>query len=344
MSVGVILALVGVFLFLIITHTQTNTHANTQTSKHSPNTDKDTHAADTQHSDTQSHGLPTPTLKQIQLALRPLENVCLDTTHNPEWWMYVWCFKKSLVQFHPQQTQVPANTQTNTQGQVHVYTDEEIVNVIGNFSLSESRGANRQVYKSIRAECVLDNHEHKKRRGDIEIHCCPQSVHDEHAHKHQHKHVDHKMGTFVLSVEEREQCHYHVSVCSKLMCSIEDPVDVHIASGTHQANTPSTHQSQAQHTQTQSPSSSAHTTPAHTPTQTHNSYVHKISETPVFARLERDTGGAVMSASEQQSILQRVKKMFKHSYDAYIKNAFPQVWRMDLVICVDDDIIITSVE
>jgi hypothetical protein len=226
---------------------------------------------------------PVVTLKEITLALRSLEGHCLDTSHNPEWWVYIWCFRRSIVQVHLRVDD----------------TDTEIVNIIGNFSIQDSR-PNKQVYKGMTADCRTDDGKLKKRRGEVEIRCCPDNFFAE--HDKLNKPVDSKVQSFISSIEEKEQCHYSIVVCSKLMCELEPP-------------TAADHK---QHSKPVHPHSHSANNPS-------NTYVTRIADIPVHNRLERNTGGTVMSLEEQSTVLKRVKAVFKHGYQAYLENAYPKV-------------------
>ena len=130
--------------------------------------------------------------------LQLLQNACLGTFHNPEWWIYMWCYKRDISQYHPKTP-----------------SDAQVLNMIGTFSAEES-SSTHHIYRGSQADCKGKDGILRKRYGEVEIKCCETGAFEQHQ-RHQ-KERDSKLKSFIASVDEKEVCSYYLTVCSMLVC------------------------------------------------------------------------------------------------------------------------------
>lgn len=135
-------------------------------------------------------------------ALAVLENRCLDSLYQPEWWSYIWCYKQNMSQVHFDH-QIKAIVTSNN---------------LGDFSEEES-SATHHVYRNSVPDCALATGALVTRYVETMIQCCDQHVVANYQRLGKIYETNHR--TFIASVVEPQQCSYYVTICSELLCKIE---------------------------------------------------------------------------------------------------------------------------
>ena len=135
-------------------------------------------------------------------ALAVLENKCLDSLYQPEWWSYIWCYKKNMSQVHFDHQLKVIVTSNN----------------LGEFSEEES-SATHHIHRSSVPDCALASGALATRYVETMIQCCDQHVVANYRRLGKIYEMNHR--TFIASVVEPHQCSYYATICSDLLCKLE---------------------------------------------------------------------------------------------------------------------------
>lgn len=178
---------------------------------------------------------------------------------------------------------------------------------LGTFAslISLPDGKVTQIYRSDVATCDTSG-ELITRRTDVNIYCC---TIDESFRGRQKRDIKH--GTFIENVREAVDCHYEINVCTVHLCSKS-----HIDAVASAARVPAPPVSSTSRQKTQESiakrisASHAHSSPPSAP------------QTP--QRPPRTPSKQIhIDETMQKQLLERVRNMFYHGYDSYMKYAFP---------------------
>ena len=249
------------------------------------------------------HILATKPTDQVSL-LDPLSNICLDSLHFTDWWTYILCYKADIKQIH-----------------LNVATQKiETEIIIGKFdssSLSMTGNASSvmQIYVTNSEDCYsASKGKHLKRKVSVLYRCCDRTVVD--AYKLFDKQTglnnyEKKQKTFIEAVYEPLPCSYSIPVCTELLCA---------AAPSSPANTVAA----------QAKLSSPHTKKEGTPTVP-SRYNKQTSASAAASNYDGHTGYArhdggaasLVSPEAQLDARNRVKTMFFHAYNSYMKYAYP---------------------
>jgi len=239
-------------------------------------------------------------LADVKGTMDVLRGQCLTYNARNGWWSYRWCHEQSVSQLHfHRRNKEPSE-----------------VNHIGDYI---SNGSNEldHFYESPTAECIPpDSDIAIKRSAAVSIHCCRYKDRN-----HKHKRVDTRLGTFIDDVEETDPCHYKLEICSELVCDrarlkeLDDARDRERRSKYPPKPPPSIQDVIRMNplplpTEEQSAGNSKAEPASHT-----TSRVLNASQVPHISPV---------SEQEQMELRERVRSMFYHGYDSYMKHAFPK--------------------
>ena len=268
---------------------------------------------------TQDKGTDSENVLSLDGVLSPLRNRCFDTTHIPSWWSYVWCFKNDVRQVH--------------------YDDSHTVetsNLIGSYVKQES-SLLKEVYRSNVSDCQTETGISILRRADVIISCCR-----EERWSAMHDRLDEGavLGTFVERAEEPSKCVYILNVCSDLLCT-DNSRPAGLDENQHSTSISSSglnrHDSinsepitsirdrEGEHNREPTTSSrEASRDPVDTLERSAPHFIDFLVDQ--ISRIgESPSDGAHLTRSAQLGQLERVREMFSHGYDMYMKHAQPEV-------------------
>lgn len=134
-------------------------------------------------------------------SLQVLENICLDSKYNLEYFSYIWCYKRNVTQVH-----FKSFSAKNY--------EVESENFIGEFSAEESTPI-LHIYKNSLYECVDENGFLARRYSEVSINCCPDNVVSNYRLLDMYK-INNI--SFIESINEKKPCFYHINICSDLLC------------------------------------------------------------------------------------------------------------------------------
>lgn len=242
---------------------------------------------------------------------------CFDSSHNPDWWIYVWCPKISISQIHYN----------------HATKSVEFDNLIGSYMSEESSTSNvHEIYRNDQADCWIDEtQEYSLRYAEVSIECCEHHLNidktkdviitDESTSGARNTklqlmkkgisidttgtgtgRVDFiaKTNTYIDSVVEAVSCSYYIKVCSKSACNPNQSlVDALPSKGN------------INHIENSSNVKSNMSVESNLP-----NYVNDDAS-------DAESNSLLMSLQRQTGLKERVKAMFYKSYDSYMIHALP---------------------
>jgi hypothetical protein len=229
---------------------------------------------------------------------------CFEYRLRRAWWTYSWCNKETLEQTRSPRVGKPPIERYH----------------IGNYQPDRSLHKFHQFYESNVTECLPEGQEKLLRRtGDVFLKCCdsdPQAV------KVRRK-ADRKTGAvFIDSVLETKPCHYVFYVCAQSVCTEEsssdlsmESVSLEVEGGVSDSRLPASDRlDPALETLAQFPEKIEIPLPPEkqskrTTRKESSSGVHPTEITP----------------KEQLRLREKVREMFYHGYDSYLRHAYPQV-------------------
>lgn len=132
-------------------------------------------------------------------ALRPLENKCLDSLYQPDWWSYIWCYRDGVRQVHFDHQEKEITT----------------THFLGEFSEDES-SARHHIYRNSMADCIPDNGGLSTRYVETSIRCCDENTVSN--YRRFGKLYESNQRSFIESVTEPRQCAYYINICTELLC------------------------------------------------------------------------------------------------------------------------------
>ena len=229
-----------------------------------------------------------------------LEDKCYNTISLLEWWSYVWCYKKSVRQIHFNHAQKIVESENN----------------LGEF-ISEESGVDHQIFRSAKADCVMENTgEILFRYVEVTLMCCEEE--DKKPKKPANPISNHPppssssspsppnplpldLEALIVTVTEPVPCSYYLTVCTESLCrgSSSDP-----GGGSATARV-ATSKDKENGDATEAMEDGSHSVQRERPSK------HSRTVAP--------------SREQQQELLERVRFMFYHAYDNYMLNAFPDV-------------------
>lgn len=242
----------------------------------------------------------------ISKIMESISDECYDFKVKGEWWSYTWCPSKSLDQFH-----------FHRHGRNH----PSITNHIGTYKKREFNLAEQSIgelYEHQLSDCRPEGYAISiKRTARVDIRCC--TIDDKTRRK---LNLTYQTQTFIENVSEPSPCVYQVNVCSQSLCfkTFEDVSKKKIVMKPKpEASTMSILPPHSQQSKNEEKPTAAS--------------FHRIEDKKKITGLKTNIKPASsttivskpVTVEEQEELLQRVKEMFIHGYDSYMKYAFPEV-------------------
>ena len=253
---------------------------------------------------------------QMELLIGELDetNICLTFATPSEWWSYRWCHKTTVEQFH-------INLETNK-------IEDAIV--LGNFVKSESHDR-LHVFTSKTYDCIVDNVP-RSRHVVLKYHCCYEDIHA----------TTSIPDVFIYNILEPRPCRYEVSICYKKICDLcneivekkafneikKTPADLlieltpEILAQKRQQNVRVDYQNKhpIANTVTKFVPGSSKTDSDDVKTKHVN-----VKNSDVVQYKAKRNFGPYFPPEKLREIKERVRNMFYHGYNNYMKHAYPQV-------------------
>lgn len=229
-----------------------------------------------------------PDVIPLLRSMSSLEGKCFDTIYKLDWWSYVWCYKKEVRQVHLESQAI------------------ESENFLGSFIPHESTPVHH-VYRGNVADCEKESGEMVIREVSVDIICCGHDIVA--GHRRSGRAEAQTQQTFIERYWEQETCSYRLSVCCQLICASQfekSQTGVHddtVATAVFDTNS------------------------IFGPTRGGDKHHHQHPPTPASSEDLVSTQNSSRDVSPQQQLeyLERVRVLFTHGYDSYMKHALPAV-------------------